>query len=234
MNNIESRENLVEETLPLGIIIVIAGMPGVGKTLAAENFARQNGLSDPLTIGRLIRIMSHVHEQAVDFNPSKRSPKVDRTYDEMAINTISSHPIDALPLIVESDLGVWQAEEAIKLGLDPNRVITIQLDASETATGIRVLKRKKGISPVAAIDPETATKEEIQAAYQEVASRNKADRENWENVYKGDVGDPYDESRFDVLINTDKHNENGGVFEVSKAIKKAVFAVLAWRSEKSS
>lgn len=233
MNSIESRENFdftetfVKKSLPLGIIIVIAGKPGVGKTLAAENFASQNGLSEPLTIGRLIRKKSGIQREAVDFDPSKRSPKVDRKYDDKAIEAILNHPIDVPALIVESDLGVWQAEEAIKKGLDSKRVITIQLDASETATGIRVLKRKKHLNP------EKATEEEIQEAYAEVSSRNQKDIINWQNVYLGDVGDPYDEKRFDVLINTDKHNENANVFGVSEAIKKAVFAVLAWRYEKS-
>ncbi|RJQ25814.1 hypothetical protein C4577_04830 [Candidatus Parcubacteria bacterium] len=222
-----------QANLPKGVLIVICGKPGVGKTLTAENFARINGLEEPLTIGRLIRKWMKIHPEAMSLDPSKRSPKLDRRADELAINEMLNYPEDGPPRVIESDLGVWQAGEAIRRGLNPRRVITVKLDAGPGPTGIRALKREKAQDPTA-LDPEKATPLDIEAAYNRTLKRNEADMTNWEKVYKEEVGYPYDDSRFDALINTDNHIEGdnkSNIHEVSKAIKRAVEFVLAARDK---
>lgn len=204
-----------ERLIPLFAVLNISGLPGTGKSTAAEILGERLKIA-VLDVGQKIREESEskTGEKAIGF--VERDISVDKRFDERTAEIIR-HANTTRPLIITARLAPWitRVEEEGRKDFPP--VINILLTAKAGVRHRRILRREKEGHP------ELKLKDIAQATRE----RERKDQEFFHEAHPELQGDPLDEGAkykgrpiYDCVISTD----NRSIEEVADEIIECLLA----------
>jgi cytidylate kinase len=194
-------------------IITLSGKPGSGKSSTADKVAELLGYTRHSSGDMVRKVLKRNGITLEEYNQKASS---DHDLDDQ-IDQELRNLRDQEDIIVDSRLGFYWLPESFKVYLD------LDLDVAT----VRIFKDLTANSSRSGVE---GGNNSLSAVAQSVSQRMKDEQTRFQNLYSID---PYNETQFDLIIDTARHNPHSVAISVFDAYKEWLETEY-WRQQKSA